>query len=485
MQNTSLKERAIKSVFWVGSARLLGQLFSWSVTILLVRILAPEDFGLMGMMMAYQAIIIIIYDLSLGEAIIQKKDLSEKDTTTCFWFTICFGLILTLFTWFISPTVAIFFKKNQIIWMLRISSLGIFCLSVKEIHTILLCRNLDFDKRSKAQLFSGIISLIVSLVMALFGFGIWSLVFGLLANHFSHTLFTLYYIRWKPKLYFSFDRLMNMFRFAAPMAGTNILRYFSNSSDSIIVGRYLGADPLGYYRVAMDLSRIPIEKFISIINQVCFPVFSKLQNDIENLRSYFIKVVQYIALSTLPMFIGMILVSTEIIELILTPKWLPSLQLFRIFCILAILQSLGGVFTSMLKARGKVIVIFRFSLMNGIFLPVSFLLAVPFGLEAIAYCWLIIFPPLFLYLFLHVIRELELTLLAFLKIVLPACVGSGVMATSVLTVRVLIHPEISSWGLLSVCIIIGATSFLTYLFVFYKAILKDAFGLARTAFLRG
>jgi len=481
---SGLKEKAVKSVAWVGSTRLIGQAFSWIVTIILVRILAPEDFGAMGMLMAYQSIIIIIYDLSLGEAIIQKEHLTDEDTNTCFWFTICFGFTLMLITWVIAPLVANFFRNNQLIWMLRISSLGIFCLSVKEIHTVLLRRNLDFDKRSKAQLFSGIISLLVSLVMALLGYGVWSLVFGLLANHFFHTLFVLYYIRWKPEFYFSLETLLDMFRFAAPMFSSNLLDYFFKNSDSIIIGRGLGAYSLGFYRVAMDLSRIPIDKFISIINQVCFPVFSKLQNDTNNLRSYFLKVVKHITLLTFPMFTGMFLVSKEIIYLILSPKWIPALNLLRIFCFLAIFQSLTGIFVVLLKAKGMVWVIFRFTLLNSILLPSLFLIALPFGLEAIAYCWLIVFPVLFLYLLYHVYKGLQLSMTMLIKNILPAFSATVSMAIVVAFVKATLQTADSSWLFFVISVTSGIISYLCCFVIFYKDIVRDSISLMRTAFAK-
>jgi O-antigen/teichoic acid export membrane protein len=232
--------------------------------------------------------------------------------------------------------------------------------------------------------------------MAISGFGVWSLVIGLLSFHVFHTLFTLFYTRWMPQLIFSGMRLREMFRFAGPLVGTNLVWYTTHNIDSILIGKLLGTDLLGYYRVAMDLSRIPINRFIKIIHEVCFPVFSKLQNDLEGLRSYFLKVVKYVSLGSFPLFVGMILLAEEIIYLILTPKWMPALNLLIIFSILGIIQSLLGIFSILLKARGKVGIIFKWSLALGILLPLFFLIMIPFGLTAVAFSWLIVYPALFI-----------------------------------------------------------------------------------------
>ena len=477
----SLKEKAIKSVVWVGTTKLIGQAFSWLVTLMLIRILSPKDFGAMGMVMAYQSIIIIAYDLSLGEAVIQRKDLSDEDTSTCFWFTIFFGIVLTVVTWIISPVIAGFFRNTQLVWMLRVSSLGILCLSAKEIHTVLLCRNLDFDKRSKAQLASGIISLVVSLAMAVMGYGVWSLVAGLAANHFFHMVFILNAIRWKPKYYFSAARLADLFKFSLPMLGSNFLRYLFNNGDSVIIGRQLGADALGYYRVAMDFSRIPIEKFIVILNQVCFPVFSQLQNDTENLRSYFLKVIRYISIFSFPMFIGMFLLSKDIIDLVLTSKWLPALTLLKIFCIVSIFQSFTGICMVLLKAKGMVWVVFRFSLMSSILLPLSFIFAVPFGIDFVAYCWLFIYPILLLYLLHQVIKTLHITVPLFIRTIFPASAGTAFMTLFVMMARIIKHPAQSPWFLFVISIVIGAGSYLLYFFFFDRHVLKEFLELFRIA----
>ncbi len=477
-----LREKSIKSVMWVGSTRLFGQFLSWGVTLLLVRLLSPSDFGLMGMVMSYQMIIILIYDLSLGEAIIQKEELSDEDTSTCFWFTLGFGLFLTALTWVLAPAISSFFRESQLTAMLRVSSLGVLCLAAREIHNVLLSRQLDFEKRSKAQLFAGIAQLGVSLVLALLGFGVWSLVYGLLANNFSHAVLVISYQKWRPKLYFSWDRLVSMFRFAGPLVGSNLIWYVTNSADSVVVGRVLGAVSLGYYRVAMDFSRIPIDKFIKIIQEVCFPVFSKLQNDKDGLAKYFLKVTKYIALFSMPVFAGMALLSNEIIDLILTPKWRPARGLLVVFCVLSIYRSFVGVFMALMKAIGRVDILFRYSVLCAVLLPVTFLVAVQYNVMAVAVSWLVVFPLMFFYLLGKIALELEIKVFDFVRNMHAEIIATVVMSGAVMSVKTVAYKDSVSWESLSVCVAVGVFMYMGTFAVFSPETYRDFMGIVKIGF---
>lgn len=165
-QNSSLKKKAVKSIFWLGGAKFAGQAVSWLLTIFLIRILSPEDFGLLGMAAVYQAVIIIIYDLNLGSAIVQKPDFQPKDASTCFWFIFSLSSLLYGVTWCISPYVAAFFGNTMVIPILRVYAIGTVLDSFQIVPFWLLSRQLDFDKRAKAEFSSNLVQGVLQLSLA-------------------------------------------------------------------------------------------------------------------------------------------------------------------------------------------------------------------------------------------------------------------------------------------------------------------------------
>ena len=470
---TSLQEKAVKSVFWVGSARTIGQATSWVVTILLIRILSPGDYGLMGMAIAYKAIVVIIYDLSLGEAVLQKDNLSEKDINTAFWLCFLSATILYGITWFAAIAWAHFFSNVALVNIIRVLGLSFIFLSIKEIPFRLMAREFEFKQRSMFELIAGVLSALISLVLAYNGYGVWSLVFGELSREVILTLFIFFYQKWMPKLIFSYSSSRQLLKYGLPITGHYLLNYFCNRSDFIIIGKLLGQNVLGYYTVALSLSRIPIDKGIFIIQRVMFPLFSKIQNDKAEMSRYYYKIVYIISVFSFPVLLGMLAISEEIVVLVLSPKWLPSLFSFRVFCVLGILQSYTGILLVILKARGNTKVVFKYSVYSAIFLPVGFFIFSKYGISGVSLSWLIVFPPLFGYLLCKVSAEIGVTFFETFKKVTPALTGSLLMLTVIIAMKATILKKTISFGSLTGYVVIGVLVYIGYFYLFSKKTFHD------------
>jgi len=469
----TLKHRAIKSVFWVALTKFAGQGMTWAVTIWLMRILSPKDYGLMGMAMSYQAIAVILFDLGLGEAIIQKKDLSDEEIDSSFWFSICFGAFLYLITWFIAELCAGFYSNQDLTMILRVLGLGIMILSVKEIPYMLMARHFEFKKRSAGELMSGTGSLLVSLVLALQGYGVWSLVLGQVVGNLLLTVQTFWVCGWRPRLRFNFGALQRLLKFGVPVTGHYLLSYVCNRSDSVIIGRFLGDRSLGFYSVAMDLARTPIDKMITIVNKVSFPVFAEIQNNPKELGRYLLKLVSLTSLVCFPILVGMLMISKEIIMLILSEKWMASLDVFRIFCILVIFQTHAGLFVIVLKALGKTSDVLKYSLWSALLLPMAFLAGTRFDLIGVGLSWLIVYPVLFAYLLYKVFSELDLRITEYGKSLRTAFTGSLFMAVFVMIGKRYLLGGSISIATMTICIIIGICTYVGYICLFSREVFGD------------
>ncbi len=475
----NLKDKAVKSIFWVGVSRFGGQMISWSVTILLIRILSPYDYGLMGMALAYKQFIIIFFDLSIGEAVLQKKDLSETDIYTAVWVCVTFAIILYIATWFMAVAWARFFSNNELIPIVRFLGISLIVLSINEIPNRLLAKEFEFKKRSFFQVSASMLCLMTSLILALMGHGVWSLVIGEVVRDVSLTSFILVYLKWVPKFKFSFDSAAQLLRYGLPVTGFYIFNYISSKSDSIIIGRLLGQTVLGYYTVALSVSKIPVQRGIQIIQQVLFPLFSEIQDDTDACGWYFYKIIYIISVFFFPVFMGMFSVSEEIIVLILSPKWLPALWTFKLLCIVGLMMSFTGIFMVILKSRGKTGKVFQYSILTALLFPITHYISSQFGLTAVAVGWIVVYPVLFSYLIYHVAKEIEVSLFKTLKIILHPMIASLLMISGVVFIKTM-EGDVINFLTLAANVLTGATIYLGYFYLFSRQTFTDVKTIWRT-----
>ncbi len=469
----NLEQQAVKSVFWVGLARTAGQILAWSVTLVLIRILSPDDYGLMGMVLAYKFFVTIFFDMSIGEAVLQKKNLSEADIYTAFWICTSFAVALYAITWFAAIAWADFFSAPELIPAVRVIGVSLLFLSIKEIPNRLMARDFEFKKRSFCEMASGVTNILISLVLALRGWGVWSLIIGEVAKDFTLMLLILVYKRWLPRFEFSFSSAGQMLKYGLPVTAHYVLDYFSSRMDVILIGRLLGQTILGYYSVALSLSRMPVDKGVFIIQGVVFPLFSKLQDNREDFLKYYYMVIYLISLFCFPVFLGMFAISEDIIIVVLSSKWLPSLFAFKIFCFLGILLSFKGILLVMLKARGNTKAVFMFSVYSAIFMPLSFWILSRFGLTGMAVSWISVYPFLFSYLCYHVLKDIQASLFESVKRIRHALIASCLMVMVIGLVKWTVFQNNSTLMALIVHISTGIFIYTGYFYFFSRKTYSD------------
>lgn len=470
-----LAQQTVKSVFWVGSTQAIGQLISsLVVTIYLMRILSPVDYGLVGMALSYQAILFILYDLGIGVAIVQKQNLTEEDAHSAFWFSTIVGIVLFALSWYLAIFVGAFYSDDRLVWLVRVLSIGNIFLAIKEVPYCIMAKHLEFKRRGLAELIAGILCLAISLVLAINGFGPWSLIIGQVSREFLLMALIMFLSKWKIRILFQISNIKPLLRFGLPITGQSLLNYANVCSDSIIIGKFLGKHSLGYYQTAMSLANYPIQKVIVIANKVIFPVFAKLQDDEERMKTYFYKMFHLITLFSFPIFFGLFCVSREVIVLVLDPKWLPGLFVLRVFCFIAIFRSYIGFLLIILKAKGNAAAVFRYSLYSSILLPAAFLIGVSHGISGVALAWLYCFPALFIYLLWLVKKEINISFLATLKKTHHVFFASLLMLLLIMPLKNLlsIHHSISFFGLAAI-VLTGTIIFVGYNILFNRRIFTE------------
>ncbi len=471
----NLKEQTIKAFMWVTSARAVSQAFSWIVTILLARVLLPADFGLIALAWVIVGFLDLINELGIGAAIVQKKDLTADDADTMFWVSAAAGGLYYAAAWGLAPLVAWFFGKEELTALIRVLSLTVIFGGLRTIPFNLLTKDLAFSKRSIAESAGVVTGGGVSVGLALSGYGVWSLVTGTLIQQALLSLLVFAFSAYRPRLCFAVERARGLLRFGATIMSSRILWYAYNSSDSLIVGKLLGEQSLGYYSMAVQLSMLPVQKITGIVNQVAFPVFSKLQGQDAELTTYFLKITRFVALLTFPAMMGLFLVSDSLINVLLTDKWLPAVGIFKLLCVVGALKSIDTIIPNLLMAKGKAAMIVRYTTINILVLPAAFFLGAHWGLTGLGYAWLATYPIVSTYVYSHGLREAGVSFGQYLSNLRPAVMASLVMAIGVLVFQTadgLWYGRNVYVTILGACVV-GAAAYLACLASFHQDVVSE------------
>jgi teichuronic acid exporter len=320
----SLRRLVLDGVFWLTVVKVLSQVISWTITIYVMRVLSPGDYGLMAMAWVYIGFIGLFNELGLGAAIIQRKDLSQDDLSSICWAVLSINVALCAVALLSASLVADFYQEPRVADVLRVASIVFIIRGVSLVPGNILTRELAFREQSQAELIAGILGPVATLWLATEGFGVWSLVYGILVQEVLRTLLYFVYRPWKPNLSFSLAKVKDLVDFGAKVAAARLVWYLSANIDLLIAGKILGKTQLGYYSVAAQLAVIPLDKMVSTITYVAFPALSKVQDDPSVVRRYYLRIVKVVAFALFPACWGIYLVAESAVPLFLSEKWLPA-----------------------------------------------------------------------------------------------------------------------------------------------------------------
>jgi len=455
----NLKEKTAKAFLWQTTFQTLSQSFSWCITILLVRILEPGDYGLIGMAMIFMGLMDILVDLGLGAAIIQRKEsrLTKEDLSSLFWVGILAGVGFYIIIYAVSPSVAAYFEEPRLSGIIRLSGVGFFIGCLRLIPYNLLTKTLQFRKRGMAEFLSWTLSSIFCLIAALSGLGVWSLVIAYALKEAFLTIIIYIYQPFKPQFIFACKSIKNMFNFGIKLTVSRFLWYLYSNADYLIIGRILGKIPLGYYSVAFQLSSMPVTKINQLIREVSFPAYSQIQDNKQELGFYFIKNIELVALILFPILLGLYAVSDDFYAIILGERWLNGVMLFRILCISCLFKAVFSQHAPVLNAVGRPDINFKYNLVLAIIMPISFVIMLKYGILWVAVAWVTVYPILSLYIVYQTLKILSLDAMSYMRAFVVPTISCIIM---VLVVGLLqrVVPAMSMFRLIAAC----ATGLIVY-----------------------
>tara|TARA_B110000879_G_scaffold212413_1_gene308552 strand:- start:679 stop:2235 length:1557 start_codon:yes stop_codon:yes gene_type:complete len=384
-----LKRKSVRGgmVTMVSQAITIGiQLTS---TVILARLLSPEDYGVLAMVMAVTAFAGIFREMGLSSAAIQKKGLTREQQSNLFWLNLAMGIILTVIVAGASPLVAWFYGKPELVAVTLALSLNFIISSLSTQHGAMLIRNMQFGRKAVATIAGSLVTLAVAIILALQGYSYWALVWGMLAGALVTSLLTLYLSPFRLGLPSKGSGIRDMLGFGANVTGFDFVNYFARNLDNILIGRVWGTIELGYYTKAYQLMLFPINAIRGPINQVAFPALSRLKDNETEFRNYFLSIISIIAYLTMPICAFLWCGSTILIDLILGPQWSEVGTLISWLAIAAFIQPVAGMSGSLLLSLGLSRRYLLCGLCNAIIFSVCFMIGVNWGAKGVAISYVI------------------------------------------------------------------------------------------------
>jgi len=364
----TLSQRVIKSGFWVFFLRIINRGFSLIRLIILARILAPSDFGLMGIALLTMSTLETFSKTGFQAALIQKKEDIESYLNSAWTVLILRGFILFIILYFIAPYAAIFFNLPEAKPIIRVIGFSILFQAFTNIGVTYFKKELEFNKEFIYQFSGTLADFIVAISAVLILRNVWALVLGLLAGNVTRCFVSYLIHPYRPRLNFALEKVKELFGFGKWIMGSSILIFLITQGDDVFVGKLLGTTALGFYQLAYRISNIPATEITHVISQVTFSAYSKLQDNIPKLREAYLKTLQLTAFLSFPIAGLIFALAPDFTRIFLGDKWMPMVPVMQVLCIFGVTRSLNATTGPIFQAVGKPSILTKISLSQLIFL---------------------------------------------------------------------------------------------------------------------
>lgn len=340
--NKSIKEQSIKGFGWKFFEKAGTQIISMIIQIVLARLLMPEDYGLIG----YLALFISISDVFLKQgfttALIQKKDISNKEMSSVFFINIGMAFAIYILLYLLAPFISSFYSEPKLINIMRVLSFSVVIGAIGAVHSAVIAKNLDFKKGFWGGLVNTVTYGIIGIFLASVGFGVWALVMGRLIGLFFETVVLWKLVKWRPEAIFSFRSVKRLFDFSSKVLGTNLLNTLFNNINSLIIGRIYTSTDLGYYQRGQNIPQTIMTSIDGSMSEVMYPTFALFQDNKYELRVALRRSMKLSMYLIMPILIGLIITAEPLTIILLTRKWLPSVKYMKLMCAICMFWPLSA-----------------------------------------------------------------------------------------------------------------------------------------------
>lgn len=362
----SLKQTVFSGVFWRSGGQVINQIVQLVISVILARLLTPEDYGLVAMAGVFISFAALFGELGLSVALIQRKDITATHMDTVFWTTLGLGTVLAAAFWGISPWIAEFYGEPVLNDVVPILALGFALAPLGTVQRALLIRTMKLRALAIVTTGTTAASGILAISLALNGFGLWSLIwsalFGKLVDYFLLTRLS----TWKPRRRFCFSALKDLWSFGANLTVNGVITFCVSASDRLLIGKFMGAHDVGIYNRAYAAMLAPFSQIVWVLTFVMFPVLSSIQEDQRRIRDIFLRALTVTSFVTAPMLVGLAIVAEPFIIIVFGSKWIDAVPILQLFCGLGLVQMVTQMIGPVMESQGRPNLMVKLSLVQGI-----------------------------------------------------------------------------------------------------------------------
>lgn len=382
-----------KSVFsgfvWRFAERCGAQGVSFVVSIVLARLLSPEDYGTIALITVFTSILNVFVDSGMGSALIQKKEADDCDFSSVFYFNVLMCSVLYMAMFFGAPIIAAFYGKQELTAIIRVLSLTLVISGLKNVQQAYVSRHMIFKRFFFATLGGTVAAAFVGIIMAYNGWGVWALIAQQLCNVTLDTVILWFTVKWRPKRLFSIERLKGLFSFGWKLLVSSVLDTFYRELRQLIIGKKYSSSDLAYYNQGQKFPNLVVTNINASIDSVLLPAMSNVQDDIVKIRKMTRRAIKISTYIMAPCMMGLAFIAPSLIKIILTDKWMQCVPFLRIFCINYMFYPIHTANLNAIRAMGRSDIFLKLEIEKKAVDMLLLLSSMWFGVTAIAYSLLV------------------------------------------------------------------------------------------------
>lgn len=353
MANKNLKNKAVSGMIWTALQKYSTMIIQFISGIILARLLTPYDYGCIGMLLIFMVLAESFIDGGFGSALIQKKNPTQTDYSTIFFWNLGMSVVLYAVLYLSAPFIARFYGIPLLCDVLRVQGLVLFIYAFNIVQNNQLRKKMNFKVLSIVTIATSLTALSVTIIMAYKGFGVWALVAQNMLTAAIPAIVFWFYVRWRPRLVFSWQSFRELFSFGFYMFLTQLLNQFGHQIQGLLIGRFYNASTMGYYSKANSTERLASTSISKVMTQVTYPLYAEMQDDKAALGDMIKKITMTLSYVTFPLMFILLLCAKPLFILLYSDRWAASVPYFQVLCIAGLAYSLQSVNYQSVAAIGK------------------------------------------------------------------------------------------------------------------------------------
>ncbi|MCC5937202.1 MAG: lipopolysaccharide biosynthesis protein [Lunatimonas sp.] len=379
----SLKKEAGKGIIWVAAERFGQQLIQIVIFIVLARLLSPTEFGLVAMVMIVFEVSQSFIDSGMGQALIRERSITDIDRSTVFWLNILLSGLFYILIYFTATLVADFYDQPDLILLIRVMGLSVFSSGLSIVQRAEMTQRMEFKKQAIAQIPAVLVAGIVSILLAYFGAGVWSLVAQYLLVSMIGAI-----VLWKVnpiriRFIFNISAFKRLFGFGYKLLLSGLLATIFNNIYKLVIGKLYAASTLGLYTQAKKIKDLASLNLISVIQKVTYPLLAKTRDNPDRLRVAYRQIILVSSYVIVPLMVFLIVFAAPIMEYVLGPQWIEATSFLQLICISGALFHLHSINLNLLKVYGRSDLFLKLEVYKKIIISIALLIGVQFGIYGV------------------------------------------------------------------------------------------------------